>query len=148
MTNTQEHVAAGIGKPEERGAICSKLSSPGIMSSDVVFHCRDVRGRPVELTRRQWDQHILPRHPELQGQEQVVREAVERPDGIYRDVNRTARECYYMTRQSFGRPLAGINFRLIKVVVDFHPMRWDEPGEVITSYVVSQVKPREVRLWP
>ena len=118
------------------------------MSDDVAFRCRDIRGRTVELTRRQWDKHILNRHPELREQEQVVREAVERPDGIYRDVTLATRECYYMTHRSFGRPLRGIDFRLIKVVVEFHPTRWDEPGQVITSYVVAQVKSGEVRLWP
>ena len=81
-------------------------------------------------------------------QGQVVREAVEHPDGIYRDVTLATRECYYMTQQSFGRPLHGIDFRLIKIVVEFHPTRWIEPGQVITGYVVPKVKSGEVRLWP
>ncbi len=53
-----------------------------------------------------------------------------------------------MTQQSFGRPWRGIDFRLIKVVVEAHPTRWDEPGQVITGYVVPKVKSGEVRLWP
>ena len=118
------------------------------MSDEIAFRCRDIRGCTVELTRRQWNKHILNRHPELREQEQVVREAVERPDGIYRDSTLDTRECYYMTHRSFGRPLQGIDFRLIKVVVAFHPTRWDDPGQVIASYIVSQVKSGEVRLWP
>lgn len=51
----------------------------------MIFEVMDPLGRRIRLTRERWEDHIVDEHPELEGQEERLKEAVENPDFIYKE---------------------------------------------------------------
>lgn len=86
--------------------------------------------------------HILAEHDEMADRLHMIREAIEDPEFVNRDVQYRRRENYYRWLPT--------EERWLKVVVNFRPVppqgTW--AGEVITAYPVKRPKAREERLYP
>lgn len=91
------------------------------------------------MTREQWESHVVLRHPEMEGRESTIRQAVEEPDSIHEDKHMYRRECYYR----LGIP--GAETRYLKVIVQFDE---DNVGTIITAFTTRSTSPGERHLWP
>jgi hypothetical protein len=102
------------------------------------FEATDPRGRKVICSEGTWHHHILDFHPEMEGAEDYIVAAIDKPAlGIFRDVDYADREIYY------GRPPGKRYY--IKVVVAFGTM---DLGDVKTAYRADSPKAGEKMLWP
>lgn len=104
-----------------------------------VFEAEDARGRKVICTNEIWNWHILDFHPELEGLEAEVKDAIEHPFmGIYRDTDYENRDVYY-------KMLAGTAHLYLKVVVEFDE---NYVGRVVTAFKTDSGKSGEELIWP
>jgi hypothetical protein len=104
----------------------------------ILFEAVDPRGRKVICTEKCWTWHILDYHNDMNGREDEVIAAIESPTyGIYSDREFENRNIYYFRRS--GKPI------YLKVVVEFQD---ESQGEVITAYLVANLKPGEKLIWP
>lgn len=104
---------------------------------DYIFEVTDQRGYIVHCTAEVWYDHIVARHPWMEGSEAEVAEGVARASAIYQDRLRESRNIYYRRRNSPPR--------YIKVVVDFDE---HSVGSVVTAFPADSPKPGEIWIWP
>lgn len=114
--------------------------------SDLVGSYVDRFGNTVVLTGRQWREHLLPKHREMEPLLWCFPRVLSSPSGVTRDTAVSTTRCYY---------LRGIvPQRVVKIVVDFPP---DDPtaplfssvvGIILTAFLAVGVKTKEQRLWP
>jgi hypothetical protein len=104
-----------------------------------IFSTFDPRGRLVICTEECWNFHILDGHPELDGQEELVKKAIEQPSlpFIYQDKDYQDRHVYYSLDDS--------GEYYLKVIAEFLN---DEYGEVITAFWTDSIRPGEKMIWP
>ena len=79
-----------------------------------IFTCIDHAGRSVILSAKQWHDHILVNHPEMDGLINRVEWSVSRPDLVSKDRVNPRRECYYLDYMT-----PGAMSLVIKTVVHF-----------------------------
>jgi hypothetical protein len=91
----------------------------------------------IECSEDRW-KYILRKHPEVNGYENYVKEAIENPEnGIaYSSNTRTDRRIYY-------KKIAGKRAE-IKVVAQIHS---DDFGEIITAHLCSNRPSGEIPIW-
>lgn len=65
------------------------------MENQDIFSVVSPLGYTVVCTQHQWDTHIAPGHPELQGREEDVKETVREPLKIYESKVHPERHIYY-----------------------------------------------------
>ena len=95
--------------------------------------------RDIMLYEDTWFDHIAYGHPELRGYDAAVAKVLEKPYRVMHDAVIADRECYYaQIRQVFP------GF-LIKVCVEFPA---DEPGFVVTAFLIPGIRADEVQRWP
>lgn len=104
---------------------------------DDIFKVTDQRGFTVHCTVEVWYNHIVMRHPWMEGSESEVADGVAKANAIYQDRLKENRNIYYHRRNNPPR--------YIKVVVDF-----DEKhvGSVVTAFPADSPKPGEKWIWP
>ncbi|MEP7291481.1 MAG: hypothetical protein ABI835_06840 [Chloroflexota bacterium] len=96
-----------------------------------IFETKDPRGFKVVCSEEQWNDHILANHSDMEGLEQKVKEAIERPTmGIFEDARHSDRKIYYRKQPK--------KF-YIKVVVAFE----GDSGFVITAFPTDSGKSGE-----
>jgi hypothetical protein len=102
----------------------------------VLFETTDPRGKKVICTEEIWLIHVLDGHPEMEGLEDEVRQAVQTPlyRMIFADRDYPEKNIYYRKRNQKT---------YVKVVVEF----LNEDGILITAYLTDSVKPGERLLW-
>ena len=104
---------------------------------DVVFDVTDPRGKQVICTQDCWNNHILEARSWMDGWEEYVAKAIEKPTfGIYEDANRPERNIYYLLHTKRDR--------YIKVVVSFDN---EDKGVVITAFPSDNMKAGEKLIW-
>lgn len=110
-------------------------------STDEVWRTRDYLGRMTVLDRSRRE-HVLVRHRQLTGRLHEVRQAVENPSLVTRDLRFRHWENYYAP--------STVETGQIKVVVHYRPVAPQGTwlGDVITAYPVREPNPREERLYP
>lgn len=111
----------------------------------------DYRGRSVVLSESRWYSKILLGHPEMEVLLGHIEWCINRPDLAMLDAINPCRECYYLQHQTqSGRDL------WIKTVVHFDDtvdryyrsaIDHKIDGFIVTCYLTSRVKPKEVELW-
>ena len=101
-----------------------------------VFVATDPRGKKVTCTEEVWMAHVLEGHPEMEGLEGEVSQAIQSPlyMMIFQDRDYPERNIYYRKKS---------RFTYIKVVVEF----LKDNGVLITAYLTDSVKPGEKLLW-
>ena len=102
-----------------------------------LFEVTDQRGYSVHCTVEDWYDHIVARHPWMEGTEAEVAEGVAKANWIYQDRLKENRNIYYHRRNSPPR--------YIKVVVDFDE-NW--VGSIVTAFPTDSPKPGEIWIWP
>lgn len=90
-------------------------------------------------TEECWFYHILSEHPDMEGSEDKVREAIESPypPFIYRDKDNPDRHVYYRLDDSRSF--------YWKAVVDFSKENY---GELVTAFTPDSGKTGEIMIWP
>jgi hypothetical protein len=103
-----------------------------------IFEVIDPRGRRVICTEEVWNDHVLYNHPWMDGREEEVKAAIQKPSfGIYQDAGSEHRHVYYHLHKS--------KRYYIKVVVEFVE---DTTGKVITAFNPDSTKAGERLIWP
>jgi hypothetical protein len=101
------------------------------------FEAQDPRGFTVVCTEDQWRWHVVDFHPDMEGDEGLVKQAIENPSlGIFRDVDFGDRDVYYLRIRGKDQ--------YIKVIVQFD----DENGSLITAFRANVPKAGEKMIWP
>lgn len=110
------------------------------MSPETVieFICKDVRGIVVTCLNTQW-QYLL-KHPEMEGQQGVVRAIIEAPEFIHRSRDYKDRHTYY--KQVV---LSGIGNTYIRVIVKVNS--WLKRGQVYNAFAVKGPQEGETLIW-
>lgn len=111
-----------------------------------LLRCADYQGREVVLPEEWWHEHIVSARPYLAGHHEYVQLALQNPYRVFRDVERSARECFYRHRTLPGK----YHDLYFKIVVEY---RRTGPsgllvGTVVTAYPTKAFKPKEQQLWP
>lgn len=92
-----------------------------------IFETVDPLNNIVYLTNERWHTHIIFRHPEMTGEELLVKKSVEEPDSIYPDKNRPSDSIYFYEHNDDILKTYG---KYLKVVVDR-----ESRGSIKTAYV-------------
>ena len=108
------------------------------MAESILFEVVDRRGYKIQCTQRQWDCHVISGHPEMKGQEELVKQALIDPFAIYADINKIDREIYYYFPSE--------KYRYIRVVVRINHSK--RTGALLTAFPSSTGKNRERMIWP
>lgn len=110
-----------------------------------VLLAKDKDGIPVFLSRIVWYEHILSRHPEVDGYKDSILQAIEDPDVRQIDPeDERVRLCYKCVPES-KRPFRKALF--LRVVIKYlYPVerRREKTGFVSSVYFVDRVKKGEV----
>ena len=103
-----------------------------------IFEVVDPRGYKIVCSEDSLNNHIIPHHPMMKGQEEEIKATLENPELglIYQDANRPERNIYYKLRKKRDSYL--------KVVVEFDK---NNDGIVITAFPVSYPKSGEKIIW-
>lgn len=103
----------------------------------IIFETNDPLGRIVSLSQATWDEHIVPHHPEMAGEQKKLKKSIEKPDYITRDSTFAETQNYYYTHNSIRLPA-----KYIQVCVDF-----GSGGTVKTAYTVNDVDNTETIIY-
>lgn len=111
----------------------------------LILLTKDKDGVPVFLSRSVWYEHILLRHPEVDGYKDLVLQAIEDPDVRQIDPeDERVRLCYKSIHES-KRPFKKVLF--LRVVIKYlYPAErgGEKTGFVSSVYFVDHVKKGEV----
>jgi hypothetical protein len=91
------------------------------------FEVTDPRGRLVICESEQWDQHILPSHPEMSSKLEVVKSTVSNPDVILGSDSHNDRDIYF---QEYGSDIH------TKVIV----YSLSDRGFVVTAFMQKGIR--------
>ena len=108
------------------------------------FSVDDQSGIRVECTTERWFGHILDAHPEMAGLEELVRETLRAPEGIYQTAT-------FQNRRAFHRAFSvpGVGPAQVRVIVEYNRRAGGSvTGTLITAFPADGPKQGEVRLWP
>jgi hypothetical protein len=98
----------------------------------------------VTCSRRQWEQHIVTRHLEMDGGEAIVERVINEPLAIYQSDTHPRRHVFY--RPSEFPPPYDRGF--VRVIVEYKTRRWGGlRGHVITAVLVAGPKKGEIPIW-
>lgn len=102
----------------------------------LLFEVTDPRGKKITCTEEAWD-HVLDGHPEMEGAEVDVQNAICAPSYsmIYQDKDYPERNIYYRKQ---------LKDYYIKVIVKFMN---DDPGAMITAFIADSPKSGEALIW-
>jgi hypothetical protein len=103
-----------------------------------IIEATDPRGRVIQCTSEQWQNHVIGKHSELTGREEDVSQAVQSPLYICSDADFADREVYYSRK--IGRTL------YLKVIVRFK--EGNAVGQIITAFYTDGGKSGEQMIWP
>ncbi len=112
-----------------------------------MFEVYDPLGRCVRCTDEQWTEHVVDGHPEMNGHERHVAEAIERAHLIAKSGQHLHRNVYYAATQKSWR----LSEAYLRIVVEFE---WksggiEGDGTLISAFPVSGRKANEGQiLWP
>ena len=104
-----------------------------------IFETADPLNRYIYLTSERWDDHITSRHPEMLGEEKLVKQAVEEPDAIYPDEDFEGTHNYYFEHDD---PILSAYGSKVKVVVYNDPA-----GQINTAFFTQRVKEKTVPIY-
>lgn len=109
---------------------------------EVFIEVKDPRGHEVICTLEWWESHILDHHPDMEGWEDEVIEAIQKPEYgiIYRAAHYPNRCVYYKVINK--REIGGLYIKVIVVETE------SKPFKVVTAHFVSNKQPGEVMIWP
>lgn len=110
-----------------------------------LMRCVDQWGRDIVLTQDRWDDHILPGHPQLRGNEAGVEQVLTDPWVVMHDE-------VFPDRENFYRPFTlppPYDRAYPKVCVGFRQPAPGKPviGFVVTAYTTSTIKAGETQKW-
>jgi hypothetical protein len=113
--------------------------------ADNAFECTDRHGVRIVCSRSTWDGHIVAEHPEMQGCESCVVQAVEAPQLVYQDRGHPDRRVIYR-RFILPEPY---QHSYLRVVVDYKKMRLRKryTGYVLTAFPVENTRKGDTLLW-
>lgn len=97
----------------------------------IIFETTDPMQNVIYLTTDRFE-HITYGHPEMHGEENNIKLAVEDPDNVYKDKDFDTTFCYFKQHNSVILRTYGTN---IKVVVDRNLQ-----GQIKTAYVTNSNK--------
>lgn len=110
-------------------------------NSGIIWRTTSVHGNTIYLYEEDWN-HALEGHPEMVGQEEVVRRAVERPVRV--------REAAYASACTFERPIS-TNPEGIRVLVDHERemfLSGGVEGHVTTAFPINTRRFNRTRVGP
>lgn len=93
--------------------------------SDIIFNVSSPLGKTVICTSHQWNQHIIHRHRNMSGKENLVQDAVENPDIIFQSGEYSDRDVYFACNNS--------NSMYTKVIVENNMN--NNNSSVITAFI-------------
>lgn len=96
-----------------------------------IFCTTDILGRSVYLDSNTWSKHIIDGHPEMEGQEDIVKYTVEKPDFIYESSTNPKRELFFAKQENSPFPKL-----YTKAVVEYN----DNMGNVTTAFFCKEVQ--------
>jgi hypothetical protein len=96
-------------------------------SKDYIFLTVDPLNNIVYLTNERWNEHILPEHVELYGEEKLIQKTIEDPDSIYLDKEFECTHIYYYEHKKIELSYYG---NYLKVVVGR-----ELQGQILTAYI-------------
>lgn len=109
-----------------------------------VFRCVDPWGREIVLMASIWEEHIVPDHAPLFGNEASVRLALTSPDLVMHDAVHPDRESFYRWAV-LPSPYEHCS---LKVCVEFRRATDPRGGRVVTAFPTKRIKPGEQRKVP
>ncbi len=102
-------------------------------------------GYAINCTEARWNTHIVARHPEMDGHEDIVAEVLNDPMGIYQSDIHLQRLVYYRPSKLPTPHDRG----LIRVIVQFNTdSRGRTTGSVVTAFPVYMPRKGEILIWP
>jgi len=108
-----------------------------------VIHTSDPQGISVFLGEREWQDHILARHPELEPVLDEVGHTIEAPDAIHQDPEDDRVRLYYRSLSDGRRPHPKLVFLLVVVkYVDAPERAFQRTGFVSSVYFLKEMKRR------
>ncbi len=107
------------------------------------FETVDIYGVPVSCSHDTWNGHVLFRHPELNGLEQLAVDSVLAPDMVYDSGSRSNRKLFY---REAAQPLP-FNDRYILVVVAYDGLPEGVFGVLVTTHPVNRILEGNILAW-
>jgi hypothetical protein len=104
----------------------------------IIFETTDPMQNVIYLTSDRFE-HITDGHPEMFGEENNIKLAVEDPDSVYKDKDFDTTFCYFKQHNSVILRTYGTN---IKVVVDRNLQ-----GQIKTAYVTNSNKEKTENIY-
>ena len=102
----------------------------------------DPRGYKVSCTKDRWFNHVLTKHPEMEGLKDEVVEAIKHPTlGIFQDNDYSDRNVYYFLYKRTSR-----NRRYIDVIIEINQKT--KKAKLVTAYMTYNTKSKERMIWP
>ena len=108
------------------------------------FACSDRDGIRVSCDEREWYDHIVDEHPEVDGREEEIRLAISDPFAVYQDANHPDRKLYYRLTTQMPAPLM---LGYIRVVVQYRKRSREVRGQVITAFLSPKIREGDTQLW-
>ena len=99
---------------------------------NIIFESTDPFGRKIILDSSTWNEHIIPGHDEMKGNEISVKNTIENPDFIYESNTHNNRDVFFSVRPESTYPKL-----YTKVVVEINKV---QSGEVSTAFFSKEVQ--------
>lgn len=107
------------------------------------FETVDIYGVPVSCSHDTWDDHVIFRHPELDGLQHLAIEVVTDPDLVYDSGRRSNRRLFY---REAVQPLP-FSERYILVVVAYDDFPEGVVGVVVTAHPINGILEGNILAW-
>ena len=110
-----------------------------------IFRCTDKDGLTVICTKDTWEHHIVSGHPEMEGQEAIVKTAIENPYQVYQDGKHANRRNIY---RPFVLPKP-FNTEYLRIGIEYRgrKLTGKVQGYVCTAFACRTKKKGEILIW-
>ncbi len=114
-------------------------------TSFYVIVTTDADGTPVFLGQKEWNEHILNRHPELNNFLDAIKQAIEKPDLRHRDPEDSRVNLHYRRIPQEKRLHPKLGYLLVVIKYVHAPERqYQRTGFVSSAYFLKAPKSRGI----
>ena len=100
--------------------------------NEYIFETVDPLSNYIYLTSERWNEHIVIKHVEMYGEEDIVQKTIENPDAIYPDKDFPTTHNYFLKHEDLILNTYGSH---VKVIVNR-----ELQGQVISAYCTPKSK--------